>query len=81
MRAEKRADVLICGAGIIGLTVARELLNNGYENIVIIEKENELGKHALGRNSGVLHAGIYYTHDSLKAKSRLNGNFFNEGLL
>lgn len=69
------ADFLICGGGIIGLTIARELVKRGFENIVIIEKEESLGKHASGRNSGVLHAGIYYPSDSLRAKSCLNGNF------
>ncbi|HJV34485.1 L-2-hydroxyglutarate oxidase [Geomonas sp.] len=70
-----KADILIVGAGIIGLTIARELVKNGFGDIVIIEKEPELGRHASGRNSGVLHAGIYYSPDSLKAKSCLNGNF------
>jgi L-2-hydroxyglutarate oxidase LhgO len=70
-----KADILIVGAGIIGLTIARELVNAGHGDIVIIEKEPELGRHASGRNSGVLHAGIYYSPDSLKAKSCLNGNF------
>jgi len=70
-----RAEILIVGAGIIGLTIARELLRTGHGDIVIIEKEPELGRHASGRNSGVLHAGIYYAPDSLKAKSCLNGNF------
>jgi len=70
-----KADILIVGAGIIGLTVARELVKSGHGDIVIIEKEPELGRHASGRNSGVLHAGIYYAPDSLKAKSCLNGNF------
>lgn len=69
-----KADILIAGAGIIGITLARELVKKGFENIVIIEKEPLLGKHASGRNSGVLHAGIYYTPDSLRAKSCLNGN-------
>jgi L-2-hydroxyglutarate oxidase LhgO len=69
------ADILIVGGGIIGLTIARELIQRGYEHIVIIDKEKDLGKHASGRNSGVLHAGIYYTPDSLKARSCLNGNF------
>ena len=69
------ADILIVGGGIIGLTIARELVLKGYENIVIIDKEEKLGKHASGRNSGVLHAGIYYAPDSLKARSCLNGNF------
>jgi L-2-hydroxyglutarate oxidase LhgO len=75
MTDEITADVLIVGAGIMGLTIARELVRNGWQNIVIIEKETETGKHASGRNSGVLHAGIYYAPDSLKAKSCLNGNF------
>ncbi len=70
-----KADVLICGGGIIGLTIAKELLNKGYENIVILEKEKALGEHASGRNSGVLHAGIYYAPDSLKAQFCLKGNF------
>jgi len=69
------ADVLITGAGIMGLTIARELVHHGWENILIIEKEPDLGKHASGRNSGVLHAGIYYAPDSMKAGSCLNGNF------
>ena len=70
-----KAEILIVGAGIIGLTIARELVLRGRDGIVIIEKEPELGRHASGRNSGVLHAGIYYAPDSLKAKSCLNGNF------
>lgn len=70
-----KADILIVGAGIIGLAIARELVRTGHGDIVIIEKEPELGRHASGRNSGVLHAGIYYSPDSLKAKSCLNGNF------
>jgi L-2-hydroxyglutarate oxidase LhgO len=70
-----KAEILIAGAGIIGLTIARELVKAGYGDIVVIEKEPELGRHASGRNSGVLHAGIYYSPDSLKAKSCLNGNF------
>lgn len=70
-----KAEILIAGAGIIGLTIARELVRKGYGDIVILEKETDLGLHASGRNSGVLHAGIYYSPDSLKAASCLNGNF------
>ena len=69
------ADILIVGGGIIGLTIAQELVRKGYENIILLDKEKHLAKHASGRNSGVLHAGIYYAPDSLKAKSCLNGNF------
>ncbi len=68
------SEVVIVGAGIIGLTVARELLKRGVDRIVIVEKEKDIGCHASGRNSGVLHAGVYYTPDSFKAKSCLSGN-------
>ena len=68
-------DYLIIGAGIIGLTLGREL-NNRYPDaeIVIIEKEPDVAYHGSGRNSGVLHAGFYYTADSLKAKFTCEGN-------
>ena len=65
---------LIVGAGIIGLTIARELLQRGHKDILILEKEPGPGFHASGRNSGVLHAGIYYSADSLKARFCIDGN-------
>jgi len=61
-------EFIIIGAGILGLTVARSLLNRGFNDILILEKEAELGMHTSGRNSGVLHAGIYYASDSFKAR-------------
>jgi L-2-hydroxyglutarate oxidase LhgO len=70
----ERTDVLIVGGGIIGLTVARELLRAGRRDVVVLEKEPDLGRHASGRNSGVLHAGIYYSPDSAKARTCLAGN-------
>ena len=61
-------DYLIIGAGIIGLSIARELKQkNPNSKILIIEKESDVGFHSSGRNSGVLHAGFYYTSSSLKA--------------
>jgi L-2-hydroxyglutarate oxidase LhgO len=69
-----RADVLVVGGGIIGLALARALSARGRGPIVVLEKEEALGKHASGRNSGVLHAGIYYAPDSLKARNCLAGN-------
>ncbi len=69
-----RAEILVVGGGIIGLTVARELVAQGRDGVVILEKEPELGVHASGRNSGVLHAGIYYAPDTMKARSCLAGN-------
>lgn len=68
------AEVVICGAGIIGLTIARELIKSGVKDILIFDKEPGLGFHASGRNSGVLHAGIYYDPGTLKAKMCLEGN-------
>lgn len=70
----KSTDILICGAGIVGLTIARELVENGYTDITVLEKEHDIGRHASGRNSGVLHAGIYYTPKSTKAELCLKGN-------
>ncbi|MEW6569404.1 MAG: L-2-hydroxyglutarate oxidase [Chloroflexota bacterium] len=67
-------QTLIIGAGITGLTIARELVARGQSDILILEKEPSLGRHASGRNSGVLHAGIYYVSDSLKARFCLEGN-------
>lgn len=69
-----RAEILVVGGGVVGLTVARALLLAGRAGIVILEKELDLGKHASGRNSGVLHAGIYYAPDSAKARTCLAGN-------
>lgn len=62
-----KTEFLIIGGGILGLTIARALLQEGVTDILIIDKEQDLGKHASGRNSGVLHAGIYYQKDTLKA--------------
>ena len=71
----KQADFLIVGAGIIGLSIARELTRRyAGARIVILEKESEVAFHASGRNSGVLHAGFYYTADSLKARWTRTGN-------
>ncbi|MDA2921377.1 FAD-dependent oxidoreductase [Desulfobacterota bacterium AH_259_B03_O07] len=69
-----KCEVLIIGGGITGLTIARELLMRGVENILIVEKEGYLGAHASGRNSGVLHAGIFYTPDSFRARFCVEGN-------
>ena len=71
----KQTDFLIVGGGIIGITVALELQSRFPDSsIVLIEKENLPGQHASGRNSGVLHAGFYYSADSYKAKLTSEGN-------
>lgn len=69
------SDFIIIGAGIIGLCIAKELKHQFPDSkITILEKEQGIGEHASGRNSGVLHAGFYYTKDSLKAKFSKLGN-------
>lgn len=74
-KQEMQYDVLIIGAGIVGLTIAHTLKNKDKNlKIAILEKEPNVGAHASGRNSGVLHAGFYYTADSLKAKFTKQGN-------
>lgn len=68
-------DILIIGTGIIGLSVARGLLEKDRSlRILLVEKEGSIGQHASGRNSGVIHAGFYYSPDSLKAKFCRDGN-------
>ena len=62
-------DYFIVGAGIIGLSVAKELkARRPKSKVLVLEKELVPGLHSSGRNSGVLHSGIYYPPDSLKAK-------------
>ena len=69
------SDFLVIGGGIIGLNIARELKRTYSDStVVLIEKEDECGLHGSGRNSGVLHAGFYYSPDSLKAKFTRLGN-------
>lgn len=65
----KQSDVAIIGSGIVGMAVARGLLElDPALQITIFEKEAEFGIHASARNSGVLHAGFYYSPDSMKAR-------------
>ena len=68
-------DILIVGGGIMGISIARELNARLPDaHITLIEKESTAACHASGRNSGVLHAGFYYTADSLKARFTAEGN-------
>jgi L-2-hydroxyglutarate oxidase LhgO len=68
-------DFGVIGAGVVGLAMAnrvRELHPNA--TIAVFDKEDSIGRHASGRNSGVLHAGFYYSPDSLKAQLTRDGN-------
>ena len=67
-------DFLIVGAGVIGVSVARELRRRYRGKVLVIDKEPCPAQHASGRNSGVLHSGIYYGANSLKARFCVEGN-------
>jgi L-2-hydroxyglutarate oxidase LhgO len=68
-------DYLVAGGGIVGISVARELKRRfPRARVVLLEKERQPALHSSGRNSGVLHAGFYYTADSLKARFTRVGN-------
>src|SRR3990172_8110193 len=65
----KRYDIAVIGGGIVGLAVGRELsLRYHRSTIGIVEKENEIGAHQTGHNSGVIHSGLYYRPGSFKAQ-------------
>jgi L-2-hydroxyglutarate oxidase len=67
-------DIAIVGGGIIGLATAFKLQSNFPDlNIVVFEKENELAIHQTGRNSGVIHSGLYYKPGSFKANNCVKG--------
>jgi (S)-2-hydroxyglutarate dehydrogenase len=71
----KKYDFVIIGSGIIGLTIAYAIKSRQFNStILVIDKEQQEAAHASGRNSGVLHAGFYYTADSLKARFTVDGN-------
>lgn len=75
MSSKLTTDFLVIGGGIIGICLSLELKKRFPDSsITVLEKENAPGQHASGRNSGVLHAGFYYTADSLKAKLTRDGN-------
>ena len=69
-----QADVVVVGAGIVGLATARELtLRHDGIRVAVLERESEPGTHQTGRSSGVIHAGIYYMPGSLKARLCVEG--------
>ena len=74
LRDESNYDVVIVGGGMVGLSIAHQLLERQIaRSIAIIDKEPELGRHSSGRNSGVLHAGLYYKPGNVKAQVCVEG--------
>jgi L-2-hydroxyglutarate oxidase LhgO len=72
MNDASACDVVIVGAGVVGLALARACAERG-ESVVVLEAEHTLGVHASSRNSEVIHAGIYYAPGSLKARLCVRG--------
>jgi len=68
----ERVQCIVVGAGVVGLAVARAMAAAGRE-VVVLESEYHIGTGVSSRNSGVIHAGIYYEADSLKARVCVQG--------
>ncbi|MBI9032080.1 NAD(P)/FAD-dependent oxidoreductase [bacterium] len=62
----EKVNIVVIGAGVVGLAIAEEL-SKTIEDVVVLEKERSFGRHTSSRNSEVIHSGIYYPKDSLKA--------------
>ena len=72
---EVNLDIVIIGAGIVGLSTAVHLTRDwSHVRLVVLEKENDIAQHQSGHNSGVIHSGVYYKPGSLKAKLCVQGN-------
>ncbi|MGK0290948.1 MAG: L-2-hydroxyglutarate oxidase LhgO [bacterium] len=65
-------DITIIGAGVVGLAIAKEL-SEGNKNVLVLEQHHSFGQETSSRNSEVIHAGIYYPKNSLKAKLCVEG--------
>lgn len=70
----EKVDVVIIGAGVVGLAVAERISRNGKYTVLLIEKNERFGLETSSRNSEVIHSGIYYPAGSLKARLCIEGN-------
>jgi (S)-2-hydroxyglutarate dehydrogenase len=71
---DSRRDVIIVGGGIVGLAVALEVTRRfPHLRLLLLEKEDRVGRHQSGHNSGVIHSGVYYKPGSLKARLCVEG--------
>jgi len=68
----EQVEILIIGGGIIGLALANTL-SEDFEDVVLVEKEETFGRHTSSRNSEVIHSGIYYPQNTLKAELCVQG--------
>ncbi|MFC1576690.1 NAD(P)/FAD-dependent oxidoreductase, partial [Candidatus Omnitrophota bacterium] len=68
----EKTDIAIIGAGVVGLAVAYALSNSG-KDVFVIERNRSFGQETSSRNSEVIHSGIYYPPDSLKARTCIRG--------
>ena len=66
-------DAVVIGAGVVGLAIANELADV-FGSVLVVEKEADFGQHVSSRHSGVIHSGIYYDNNSLKANLCVEGN-------
>ena len=66
-------DVAVAGGGIVGLATALALVETGHRSVVLLEAEERLAAHQSSHNSGVIHSGLYYRPDSLKAQTCREG--------
>ncbi len=73
IHAMEKTDIVIIGAGVVGLAIARQLSTRNRE-ILLLERHDGFGREASSRNSEVIHAGIYYPAGSLKAQLCVEGN-------
>ena len=70
---ENKTDIIIIGAGVVGLAAAYKL-SLKFRHIVVLEKDDTFGRHTSSRNSETIHSGIYYPQNTLKARLCLRGN-------
>ena len=66
-------DAVVIGAGVVGLATANEIADV-FDSVLVVEKEADFGQHVSSRHSGVIHSGIYYHNNSLKANLCVEGN-------
>jgi L-2-hydroxyglutarate oxidase LhgO len=68
----EKVNILVIGAGAVGLSLAK-VLSEEFEDVVVVEKEESFGRHTSSRNSEVIHSGIYYPQNTLKARLCVKG--------